>query len=1099
MVQSSMKRTLLVTVAIAFAMTASVRAQQTDRLLETLKKELAYNFGELKKQPLKPYFMSYRVQDSHSNKITSSFGVVQANQFVHQRTITPQIRVGDMSLDNFKFSTQGAPQKNRQSPTVTIPYEDEASDAIKAKIWTATIQRYRYAEAAYEQALSKAATSTGNEDKAACFSAAPVEQYYEASPTEQEISIDTAGWKRRLNKVTVVFNNNPSLENGTATLNFEAIRTWFVNTEGTSIVQNRIAARLMLEVKAVAADGMRLSLHKDFFSYHLDSLPSVDSLIVVAKDLSRRMDALRNAPVANPYTGPAILSGAASGVFFHEIFGHRLEGHRLKQGGETFKNMVGKEVLPESFQVLSDPTLKKYYGQDLNGYYLYDSEGVKARRVDNVVNGMLREFLMSRVPLDSFPQSNGHGRATGSNDPVSRQSNLIVKTDKPLTDMELRSALRSECRKQGKEYGYYFKTVTSGYTMTGENGSINSFDVTPLEVYRVYVDGRPDELVRGVSLIGTPLSMFSHIKFGGATPSTFTGVCGAESGWVPVTASSPAIFVTQIETQRTAKSKTTPPLLIAPHGDGSQHVGLSQDESIRDAMRDEMQRSMDSLHIANAPRTFWIGYMTNRYRSFDITSEYGGILRLSAEPWKTQIMAHVKLGNFRYGSDIKGQPVIIGKAAPEQVDYAQLRRAFWQLTDMSYKNSLNMFAKKEAYLRQNPMPSVLADIPDMQRCAPVTYEGPSEDFAINVDELASIATKLSAVFNKYTYLLNADVRIHADEVKSYRMTTENVNIALPHNSLTIKASASFRDSGNVVLSDDMTLAYDNPKEVPPLEVLEAQVKNFADNCEALREAPAVEQYYKGPVMFEDEAVAHVFTDVYLRSNYFYAKPAMQVASKGLGAKLGKKIMDERITIKNLTSETSFEGKPLLGHYAMDADGFKPSADITLVANGVFKVMLNRATPAQYAGKSTASARLGNSPTQSLPMVGVGTLQISATGTTAQKDMEKQLIKKAKKQKLDYAYIVSAPQNSSCLRIYQIDVRTGERKLMKTNQVALPTESQMQKLDAISAESVVKNVVNPYTYSVIYPRSIIFDDMELNKSSFKPSPADPIPYPLLREK
>lgn len=1096
MVQSNIKRTLIVTVIVAFTMTASVRAQHTDKLLETLKKELSYNFGELKKQSVKPYFMSYRVQDTHSNSISSTFGVVQTNQAVHQRIITPQIRVGDVSLDNFKFSTQGAPQRNRQAPTVTLPYEDDAYDAIRAKIWTATIDRYRFAESAYEQALGKAATSTGNEDKAACFSTAPVEQYYEPAPTEQEISIDTAAWKRKLNKVSAVFNGNSLLNQGSASLNFEAIRTWFVNTDGTSVVQNRIAARLMLEVSAVAADGMKLSLNKDFFSYHIDSLPSVDSLIIVAKDLEKRVIALRNAPVANPYTGPAILSGPASGVFFHEIFGHRLEGHRLKQGGETFRNMVGKAVLPETFQVLCDPTLKKYHGQDMNGYYLYDSEGVKARRVDNVVNGVLKEFLMSRVPLDGFPQSNGHGRASGSNDPVSRQSNLIVKSDKPLTDLQLRGALIAECKKQGKEFGYYFKTVTSGYTMTGEGGSINSFDVTPLEVYRVYVDGRPDELVRGVSLIGTPLSMFSHIKYGGNTPSTFTGSCGAESGWVPVTASSPAIFVTQIETQRTAKSNAAPPLLPAPHI--NQSVNLSQDDCIRKVMHDEMQRSMDSLRIANAPRTFWVGYMTNRFRSFDITSEYGSILNQSEEPWKTLIVSHIRLGNFRDCGELKGQPIVMGKMASEQIDYNQLRRAFWQLSDVSYKNSLNMTLRKGAYLKQNPVPSLLANIPDMQRSAPITYEEPSPTFTLNVDELKNIATKLSSIFSKYKYLLNANVRIHADEMKTYRVTTENVNLTLPHNRLTIKATASFRDSSDIGQADDLTLSYDNPNELPPLSELEAKIKAFADNCEALRQAPVLDQYYKGPVMFEDEAVAHIFTDRYMRQDMFYAKPSMQVEAKSLGAKLGKKIMDERITIRNLTSETTFEGKKLYGHYSIDADGFKPAPDMVLVDKGVFKMMLNRATPAQYAEKSTGSARLTNTSQQGIPVIGVGTLQVTASGATNQKDMEKLLIKKAKKQKLDYAYIISIPQNSSCLRAYRLNVKTGERELIKGNQIVLPTDEQMLKLGAISAESVVKNEVSPYTYSIIYPRSIIFDEMELNKSSFKPAPVDPIPYPLLRD-
>ena len=208
--------------------------------------------------------------------------------------------------------------------------------------------------------------------------------------------------------------------------------------------------------------------------------------------------------------------------------------------------------------------MTRYAGTYLNGYYLYDDEGVKSRRVDNVVNGVLKEFLLGRNPIDGFPESNAHGRTAGGGDAVARQSNLIVETIRPYSEAELREMLIKEAKKQEKEYGYYFKEVTGGFTYTGEGNSLNSFNVNPVEVYRVYVDGRPDELVRGVDLIGTPLSMFSNIVAGGDKPSVFTGMCGAESGWVPVTACSPMIFVNKIETQRRNQERGIPPILPAP-------------------------------------------------------------------------------------------------------------------------------------------------------------------------------------------------------------------------------------------------------------------------------------------------------------------------------------------------------------------------------------------------------------------------------------------------------------------------------------------------------------------------------------------------------
>lgn len=1084
-------------VSLAFFSASGFAQASSDKLLGTLKAELAHNYAQLQKQQVKPYFMSYRADDVYKHVISSSLGKTSSDSESRRRYVTPQIRLGEKSFDNFKYNSQCMPSRDgRSASTVTIPYDDNATDGITTNIWGATLTRYNYSLAAYQQAKSKASTTTADEDKAPCFSAAPVEKYYENPYAPEKVKLDSKAWQERLNAISAVFKADATLMGGSASLDYQVSRTYLVNTDGTEVVQNRRSARVMLMVEAIADDGMQLPLMQDFFAFNPDSLPSQDTMIAAAKDLLKRVEALRKAPVANPYTGPAILSGPASGVFFHEIFGHRLEGHRLKEGGETFKNMIGKSVLPNSFQVFCDPTLRQYYGQDMNGYYLYDSEGVKARRVANVTDGILRSFLMSRVPLDGFPESNGHGRASVGNDPVSRQSNLVVETKTPYSDAQLRQMLRREAKKQGKEYGYYFRTVTSGYTMTGEGGSINSFNVTPVEVYRVFVDGRPDELVRGVSLIGTPLSMFSHIQAGGEKPSTFTGVCGAESGWVPVTASSPAIYVSQIETQRVQKGLGIPPALPAP---AFSEKNDNVDNTIFEAMKAELKRTVDSLHVEGAPAPFWAGYVTNRYRSFSITGELGGISDATITPWRTNIMTHVLLGNYRHNSDLAIRPLIIGGTSNDELSYNGLRRSFWQSSFMAYLSSVNLMAQKQNYLSQNPLPAALEKIPDMQHSAPGTYilESKNRDSEIDMAKLQQYAKTLSAIFEDYKYLTGTSVKISGDQLDSYRSTSENVNIKQPHDMITVKVSARFMDEDRVRLADDMVLQYKHFSELPPLDTLVAKVRRFADDCMAMRDAPALKDDYKGPVMYEGDAARQVFTENFLIPDKFYAQPSMQENPKSLGLKIGKKIIDERVTITNETARTDWNGTPLYGNYTVDADGFKPQPTMTIVDKGVFKMMLNRVTPAQYALKSTGSARWYNDPAQAIPGVGIGTLTVSATGTTDAAKMEKTLVKLAKKAKVDCAYVISKPADCTSLRLYRVDLKTGERTLVKTNLITLPTQDQMKHLEAISSSSQVVNCVRPYTYSVVTPSRVIIGDMELSVPTMKGSRKPELVYPLQR--
>lgn len=545
--------------------------QAQDKLLGLLKEELSQQMKELKGEEFPPYHMNYRVIDVTTSVVSTSFGALMNSQQYRSRTLVPQIRLGDEKLDNFKFNQMGAAMSQYQGPSsARLPLdEDNNEDAVRQAIWNETNNRYKFAVDMYQKTKAQTTVNVEEEDKAPYFSEAKVEKYYEAPLPVERMTIDLDKWATRLKEISAVFKNQPGIMQGDAMIIYTVERRYFVNSEGTEVVQNLPYARIMVFGETKADDGMELPLNLSYFAYKPEDLPSNDKIIADAKEMVKTLEALRVAPMVDPYTGPALLSGPASGVFFHEIFGHRVEGQRMKSesDGQAFKKMIGEFVLPADMHVYDDPTISKYAGEDLNGFYKYDDQGVKAERVDVVVNGKLNEFLMTRTPIDGHPRSNGHARASNAFDPVSRQSNLVIETSNPKTPAELRQLLIEEVKKQDKEYGYFFKEVTSGFTFTGKGGT-NSFNVTPLVVYKVFADGRSDQLVRGVDLIGTPLSMFSNIIYAGNDARVFTGMCGAESGSIPVTAISPTILVNKVETQRKAKSQDILPILSAPGLEG---------------------------------------------------------------------------------------------------------------------------------------------------------------------------------------------------------------------------------------------------------------------------------------------------------------------------------------------------------------------------------------------------------------------------------------------------------------------------------------------------------------------------------------------------
>ena len=341
---------------------------------------------------------------------------------------------------------------------------------------------------------------------------------------------------------------------------------YFVDSEGGKLREPRFFARLGVWGSVRADDGMELDFYDAIEATSPDALPSEAEFEKRVARAIEKLEALRAAPAIEPYVGPAIITHRAAGVFFHEIFGHRIEGHRQKDAdeGKTFTRKVGQLIVPDFISVTDDPTRARWGELPLNGFYLFDEEGQPAQKVNLVEKGVLRSFLQGRSPIKGFPASNGHGRAQPGLSPVARQGNLIIESTKQLPPDQLRAMLLAEVKKRGKPYGLVFEEISGGFTNTRAGGAPQAFKVIPQIVYRVYADGRPDELVRGVDLVGTPIASFERILATGDDAKVFNGFCGAESGWVPVSAIAPSLLISDLEVERKAKGHERAPLLAPP-------------------------------------------------------------------------------------------------------------------------------------------------------------------------------------------------------------------------------------------------------------------------------------------------------------------------------------------------------------------------------------------------------------------------------------------------------------------------------------------------------------------------------------------------------
>ena len=553
----------------------AAESPSTDPVLKAMQDELARATTDLGKSEQPPYFLSYTVYDQDFVVLVSAFGSLLNSVSAQRRTADVTMRVGTPDLDN----THG---QSRPSGVTSgaLPLGND-QDALARVLWELTDREYKRAVPSLLNVKTDTAVRAEEEDKSPDFSKEKPQTHLGEIPSSP--ALDRAAWEAEIRRLSAAFRKFPEVYNATVVLQVQNSKSRMVSSEGSAITTPSASARLVIEAQTRADDGMDLLRVETFQAPSAGGLPSETELIAKIDKMAADLSALRKAPVAEPYDGPALLSGRAAAVFFHEVLGHRLEGHRQKdeEEGQTFTKKVGQEVLPKFLSVIDDPTTQEIGGVKLAGAYAYDNEGEPSRRVDVIQDGVLKNFLMSRMPVKDFSNSNGHGRNQPGLMPTGRQGNLIVSSSQTVPEAQLRQKLIDEAKKQGKPYGLYFDDIQGGFTLTTRSLP-QAFQVLPVIVYKVYADGRPDELVRGVDIVGTPLAALTRILTTGDQQHVFNGVCGAESGQVPVAAVAPAMLFSEMEVQKRAHEHERPPLLPPP---GFEDSGAAKDASAKPAVK----------------------------------------------------------------------------------------------------------------------------------------------------------------------------------------------------------------------------------------------------------------------------------------------------------------------------------------------------------------------------------------------------------------------------------------------------------------------------------------------------------------------------------
>jgi TldD protein len=521
------------------AMVAAHAAAKGDGLLEALLTELDRSKAQLKMVQA-PYYIEYRVNEVEDFGAEAAYGALRENQHVHVRVLRVVVRIGDYKQDSYFGRGQGE--------SSILPLDDDPI-ALRHQIWLATDDAYKAAGQALAEKQAAMKQFSADPNPVDDFAKAP--QMIAVEPTAS-LKIDEAVWKKTLEDVTSLYKQYPDVQSVTASARFSAINEYLVNSEGTVTRFGKTTYSVQLSSSAQAADGMRLSRSPAFMVARPEELPTHDALMGEAKKMLETVVALRQAPIVEEeYRGPVLFAADAADDIVASLIGQNVLGQKPQLGKPNrttgaFATSYKTRVLPNFLSVVDDPTLKVFQGKSLVGSYAVDSEGVKAKAVNAIENGMLANYLIGRQPIRDFSTSNGHGRAAPGNFPGPSLGVLLVKSSEAQSPEELKKKVIQMVTDQGKDYGYRVETLGPGNA--------------PRLLYRVYAKDGHEELVRGAVFSELDLrAVRSDLIAVGNDP-----LVSNRAGGAPTTIICPSLLFGELEVKRADTSKDKLPDYPAP-------------------------------------------------------------------------------------------------------------------------------------------------------------------------------------------------------------------------------------------------------------------------------------------------------------------------------------------------------------------------------------------------------------------------------------------------------------------------------------------------------------------------------------------------------
>ncbi|HYF04483.1 MAG TPA: metallopeptidase TldD-related protein [Patescibacteria group bacterium] len=445
-------------------------------------------------------------------------------------------------------------------------------------------------------------------------------------------------------------------------------------------------------------------------------------------------------------------------------------------------------------------------------------------------------------------------------------------------------------------------------------------------------------------------------------------------------------------------------------------------EELMRAMRDELQRSMNELAVAGLQKPYYIEYKVTLNNSYAVKSALGSLVESEENPYAT-LSVGVRVGNpqfdntnfFDVGLGFFGssddEESFSNRRIPIETDYVTLRRELWLATDAAYKQAAELYSKKQSAiqnrLRTDTTPDFL--LLPAARLIDTTAFAP-----FDAKHFENVLNDVSAIFKNYPQISISQVGVEYSPTTTLYVNTEGREFVKNETFTGLEIVAATQAADGMPLAQMYSAYSIRPQDLPNRDSLVKATRNLAEMLFKSTTATTLDEPYSGPVLFEGQAAAEVFAQIFAPNLVTQRAPLSDRGfrdSERFGAfqnKVGGRVLPEFLSLKATPRTERFKNTPLVGAYEIDDNGIE-SKNVNLVEKGFLKTLLSSRIPTRRIRESNGHERGGAA------MLSI--LELSSADAKKQMtnvELRKRLLKMAKDRALPYAIVVKKALNQNIL-------------------------------------------------------------------------------------